>query len=74
MMKKRLTRNEHGDPVLTITVTGTSDVYRIGWYLQRAAVDHASLGRRIHRSMKRLIGAANFRFIERQMHGTGNWR
>lgn len=74
MMRKRLTRTAGGDPRLVIEVVGVDDVYRIGWYLQRAASDHASLGRRVHRSLRRLIGGRNFEFIERQMHGKGDWR
>ncbi len=74
MMKKRLSRNAAGDPVLTVTVTGSHDVYRFGWYLTRNATDHARLGRNILRSFRRQVGPGPWAWYQRYFHGDGGYR
>ena len=56
MIEKRLTRNGHGDPVLTIRVTGSTDVERLTWVLSRSQVDFSRLAARIKRSHRRIFG------------------
>jgi hypothetical protein len=73
-MKKRLSRNEAGDSVLRIEVVGTHDVYRFGWYLTHNATDHAALGRRILRSLRRQVGADSWAWMQRYFHGDGGYR
>lgn len=73
-MRKRLGRNAHGEPRLTIVVEGTHDVYRTGWYLQHASVEHARLGRNIHRSLRRFVGGGTWQWLLRYFHGDGGFR
>lgn len=44
---KRMSRNEHGEPVLTIVVEGHHDIYRLARGMERLQVEFADLGRRI---------------------------
>lgn len=56
LSKRRVTSNRHGEPVLTITVTGHHDLYRLARLLQHGQVDLAELGRKIRDSQRRLLG------------------
>jgi hypothetical protein len=59
-LRKRLTRNRWGDPVLTIRVEGTHDVYRLSKHLERGQVEFARLGRLSLRSLRRQLGRTSF--------------
>ena len=45
--RKRMSRNEHGEPVLVITVEGHSDIYRLARGMETLQVEFCDLGRRI---------------------------
>lgn len=64
-----MTWNEHGDPKVTITIVGHSDMYRFAYNMQRLQSDHAAIGFSLMAKMKRRWGAAKFARLERSMHG-----
>jgi len=68
-LEKRMAWTEHGDPVLTITAAGHSDVYRLACHLERGQCEFADLGRRIIGSLRRRWGARKLAALERQYWG-----
>lgn len=71
MIEKRLTKNEHGDPVLTIRVTGVSDVYRFADGMTRLQSEFCAKGRLALRSLWRQIGRERFLALDSYMYGNG---
>lgn len=57
---KRVTFNEHGEPVVTLTITGWHDAFRFAWAISHLQCDFADVGRRIAGSLRRRIGAKAF--------------
>lgn len=74
MITKRLTRTKHGDPLLTIKVEGTSDVYRFAHHLTHGQVEFARVGRRSLRSLKKQLGPKRYQWLLRYFHGDGGYR
>lgn len=71
MIEKRLTRNKHGDPVLTIKVTGVSDVYRFADGMTRLQCEFSRKGRLTLRSLWRMLGREHFLALDSYMYGNG---
>lgn len=68
--EKRVTFNDHGEPIVVVTITGWHDAFRFAWALAHLQCDFADLGRRIGGSLKRRIGAKAFR--SQHAYFTGN--
>lgn len=71
-VEKRVTFNDYDEPVVTITITGYDDAFRFGWALAHLQCESADLGRRIGGSLKRKLGAGEFRRLH--AHFTSNKR
>lgn len=65
----RMTFNEHGDPKVTITVEGWSDVYRLADGLTTLQVEFCAVGRKILRSTKRRLGSQRYQAYQEHLHG-----
>jgi hypothetical protein len=70
------TRNttEHGDPCLTIVVTGTHDVYRIAHHLEHGQCEFAEVGQRTRKYLKRKLKKKGYAWLMDHMHGSGGYR
>jgi hypothetical protein len=55
----RITRNEHGEPTVTITLTGYHEVYRFAHHMESGQVEFGLAGNGIIRRLRR-------RFTKRQ--------
>jgi len=73
----RIRRNKGGDPVLTITVTGVFDVYRLGEVFTRQQTDFAPIAERAMRYLWRRLGRDRFVAFDLSMNGgkvyRGGW-
>lgn len=67
--EKRVTFNEEGAPVVTLTITGWHDAFRFAWAMSHLQCDFSDVGRRIGGSLRRNLGAA--RFKDMNQHFTG---
>lgn len=65
----RVTWNEHGDPKVTITLEGWSDVYRFAHNLTQDQVEFCAIGRKILRALKRRWGVETYHRIQKSLHG-----
>lgn len=63
------TRNEHGDPVLTITIVGWHDIFRLCWNLLHAQVEFSAESRKVFQWMRRSLGAKRYDEFDRSMTG-----
>jgi hypothetical protein len=59
------------DPILTITVEGSHDVYRLMDVLQRAQLDFAAHGHSIRRALVRKKGRAYMKAADDYFYGRG---
>lgn len=65
----KLQWDEYDNPTLRITVTGFSDVYRFAHHLQYGQCEFADIGFKVHRKLKRHVGATRWRAARRWFHG-----
>lgn len=59
--EKIVTFTEHGEPVVTIRITGWDDAFRFAWAMGHLQCDYADVARRIAGSLRRRLGAKAFR-------------
>ena len=71
MIEKRLTKNDHGEPVLTVRVTGAYDTFRFARVMQTGQMEFARKGTLALQSLRRFMGTSNFRQLERFCLGDG---
>lgn len=71
MIEKRLSRNEHRDPVLTLTLTGVHDVYRFAFGMTYMQVEFCAVGRKALASLRRQLGRERYGWLVDSMHGDG---
>jgi len=55
-----LRQNKHGEPVLTMRVTGDAEIFRYAYYLAHGPVEHLGLAMRVFRYLRRRWGIAAF--------------
>ena len=65
----KMTFNEHGDPKVTITLEGWSDVYRFADRMTELQVEFGVEGRKILRAVKRRLGSDRYRAYQEYLHG-----
>lgn len=71
---KRVTFNEYGEPKVVVTIEGWHDAFRFAWALAHLQCDFADVGRRIGGSLRRRLGAKQFReFHARFTDGPLTW-
>jgi predicted HicB family RNase H-like nuclease len=61
--------NEHGDPKVTITLEGWSDVYRFADRMTELQCEFAHEGRKILRACRRRFGKPRYRRYQEHLHG-----
>lgn len=61
--------NEFGDPILTITVTGSHDIYRLNWNLLHAQCEFSEGARKTYRWLRRSMGAKYFDHLDQSLTG-----
>jgi hypothetical protein len=71
MIDHELRKAEGGDPVLTITVTGTHDIFRLAHHMERGQCEFARAGQRIKEKLRRRIGLHNYGALVDYMLGRG---
>lgn len=71
MIASRVTKNEHGEPVLTVTVTGFHDAYRFADGMTRLQCEFAHHGRNRIASLRRLCSRENWEAAMDYFHGSG---
>lgn len=62
-------RNRHGDPVLTITVVGWHDIFRLQWNLLHAQCEFSEAARKSFQWMRRCLGPARYDAFDQSMTG-----
>ena len=62
-------RDKNGDPVLTITVTGFHDIFRLSWNLLHAQVEFSAEARRTFQWIRRSLGASRYDTFDQSMTG-----
>lgn len=65
----RLSRNEHGEPVLTITLVGWHSIHRFAYNLLGHQCEFAEMGRKILRSHRRTVGKQAWQRLWAVYHG-----
>ncbi len=63
---KRVTFDEYNQPHVIITIVGWDDAFRFAWALGHLQTDFADLGRRVGGSLRRRIGAEQFRTLHQR--------
>lgn len=61
--------DKNGDAVVTITLTGESDIHRFAYNLLSQQVEFAEMGRDILKSQRRRLGKAAWVDMWRTFHG-----
>lgn len=69
MIEHELTTTATGDPVLTITVTGGSDIFRLSHHLMKGQIEFGKLAREIFVWLRRRWGVRAFRRVDQEMTG-----
>lgn len=64
-----LGQNQHGEPVLTIKVTGGSEIFRFAWYMGHGPTDYLNDTQRVFRYLRRRWGGKAFRQHDRMITG-----
>lgn len=65
----RNSTNRHGEPVLTVTVSGPDDVYRFSHHLLLGQCEFADIGYASLRSLRRRLGPIALRWLNKSMQG-----
>lgn len=61
--------NKHGEPVMTIRVTGDAEIFRHAYYLAHGPVEHLSYAMRAFRYLRRRWGLKRFTEHDRRITG-----
>lgn len=71
MIESRVTTNEHGDPILTVKVTGFHDAYRFADGMTRLQCEFADHGRKRIASLRRRFTPEGWEAAMDYFHGSG---
>lgn len=69
MITSSIRKNKHGEPVWTIRVTGTWEIFRFAYHLVQGQVEFMRMGDRAFRYLRRRMGRASF--VEHDVRMTG---
>jgi hypothetical protein len=61
--------NRHGEPVMTIRVTGDGEIFRFAFYMAHGPVEHLTHAQRAFRYLRRRWGIARFKEHDRRITG-----
>lgn len=62
-------RDQHGTPVLTITITGAHDIFRLNWALLHAQCEFSEAASKTYQWLRRVMGADRFDNVDRSLTG-----
>jgi hypothetical protein len=68
MTEVTLRQNKHGEPVMTIRVTG-NEIFRFAYYMAHGPVDHLTIAMKVFRYLRRRWGVAQFKEHDRRLTG-----
>lgn len=68
MTEVTICQNKHGEPVMTIRVTGT-EIFRFAYYMAHGPVDHLTYAMKAFRYLRRRWGIAQFKEHDRRITG-----
>lgn len=69
MIEVSIRQNQHGEPVMTIRVTGGNEIFRFAYYMAQGPVDHLSHAMRAFRYLRRRWGSKPFKAHDRAITG-----
>lgn len=69
MAEYKATRNKHGEPVVTITLTGGHEIHRFAYNLLKHQCEFARMGTRILKGQRRRMGKERWDAMWRMYHG-----
>lgn len=69
MIEQSIRQNKHGEPVLTIRVTGGNEIFRFAYYIAHGPVDHLSYAMAAFRYLRRRWGSKTFKEHDNQITG-----
>lgn len=69
MTEVTIKQNRHGEPVMTIRVTGGGEIFRHAFYMAHGPVEHLSYAMRAFRYLRRRWGAGPFREHDKRITG-----
>jgi hypothetical protein len=69
MTEVTIRQNKHGEPVMTIRVTGGNEIFRHAYYMAHGPVDHLKHALRAFRYLRRRWGSKPFREHDQQITG-----
>jgi hypothetical protein len=61
VIEQSIRANQHGEPVMTIRITGGNEIFRFAFYMAQGPVDHLSYAMRAFRYLRRRWGSAVFK-------------
>lgn len=66
----RASRNQHGEPVVTITLVGFHDIHRFAYNLLKHQCEFARMGTQILKGQRRRVGKKKWAEIWALYHGS----
>lgn len=69
MIEHELRTRADGEPVLTITVTSGSEIYRLAYHLMGGPIQFGAIAREVFVWLRRRWGIRSFRRIDQEMTG-----
>lgn len=69
MEVSKVTTNEHGEPTVTITLTGYHETYRFAHHMEGGQVEFGKAGNRIVRALRRRLRKEDWDSWMRTLHG-----
>ncbi len=69
MIDHSIRKNQRGEPVLTIRVTGGGEIFRFAFHLAQGQIEFGAVGRAAFRYLRRQWGVRVFKQHDQQMTG-----
>jgi hypothetical protein len=69
MTEVTIRQNQHGEPVMTIRVTGAGEIFRFAYYMAHGPVDHLTHALRAFRYLRRHWGKQAFAEHDKRITG-----
>jgi hypothetical protein len=69
MTEVTVRQNKHGEAVMTIRVTGGTEIFRFAYYMAHGPVDHLSHALPVFRYLRRRWGIDRFKEHDRRLTG-----
>lgn len=69
MTEVSIRANKHGEPVMTIRVTGAAEIFRHAYYMAHGPVEHLGIAMRVFRYLRRRWGITEFKAHDQRITG-----